>query len=126
MSAKQEVPPLDVTKIDFPSDKVTVGQMRRLQPESFTQANFVKLRGDEIPIVSAMCLEEMLAQKAYASAAGLPDPYPDDDRLESIRWLYDEYAQYGLSSGVKHTRELVRGFEKAAVQLAKAALGQSR
>lgn len=125
MAHRKEIPPLDLAAIELPSDQVTVGQMRRRQPDLFTQENFSRISGDDIGIVSAVCLEEMLAQKAHAAAASLSDPYPDNDRLEAITWLNDHYRDYGLSSGLKQTRELVRTFEAAAANQAKAAFGRS-
>jgi hypothetical protein len=110
-------PVLNVSAIDFPTDRLTLGQLRRFQPEVFET-----LDGDvtDIEALPTFDLERALARKSFALALGLPDPHPDDDRQVSIRTLDRDYRRYSLSSGLQSTQQLVREFERAAAEQAKA------
>ena len=123
---KTPVPTLDITRIDFPTDHLTIGHLRRLQPDpdvhSFAAGDLEKML--EVGVMPSMDVEQTLAQKAFAQAAGQPDP--GEDRLDLIRMLNDEYRRLKLSTGIHQTRQLVRDFEKAAAAQAKEYLGQSR
>lgn len=106
---------LDVSLLTFPSDKVTVGQIRRVQPSLFSPA---KAGGDNVYALAVLSAELLLAEKAYAEAAGLPEPWPAWPRKGLIESLQEDYQRYGLSSGVKQTLELVRRFEQDAANQA--------
>jgi hypothetical protein len=67
-----------------------------------------------------------LAKKAFAAAAGLPDPHPDDDRRESIIMLNEDYRRFGISTGLEQTRRLVSGFEAEAARQASVDRGRTR
>jgi hypothetical protein len=110
---------LDVSNITLPSDQVTVGQIRRIQPELFSPAMGGPI--DDVYILAVLSAELLLAEKAYAKAAGLPDPWPDWPRKGVVDSLDEDYRRYGLSTGLKQTHELVRNFER---QVAKQAEGR--
>jgi hypothetical protein len=65
-------------------------------------------------LFATIWLERVLAEKAFAAAAGLPDRHADDDRDGLIEDLHADYRRYGISQGLNQTRELVRRFESVA------------
>ncbi len=130
MSAEEEVPSLDLKSMPFPTDRVTISQQRRDQPNLFSEKGLFGSRGFDhavgLNILATMKSERVLARKAFAAAAGQADPCPDDHRLEVITLLSDDYVRLGISSGIHQTRLLVRDFETKAAQQAKSARGPSR
>jgi hypothetical protein len=118
-------PDIDYTRLSFPSDRLTVGAARAAFPHRFRtdRANFTDVE-------SLMAAERWLARRAFDLALGRPDPLRDDpvrgDRQELIGALADSYKRFGLSPGLKHTRELVKAFEAAAAGQAKEHLGRDR
>jgi hypothetical protein len=108
-------PGLDLLEIQFPSDAVTFGQMRKLQPDLFTPEGLVSGRVGDIVLLSAMYSEHQLAETAFAAALGLQDPHSQFDRRDLILCLNSDYLKYGISTGLQQTYQLVRDFERAAV-----------
>lgn len=117
----QHPPEIDFTRLSFPSDKLTIGAMRAAQPYRFS--------GDEVSLIDVAGLlttERWLARKAYAAALGQSDPYGDctlTEREGVIQGLADAYVMFGLSSGIKHTREMIKSLETAAAEQAKRHVG---
>jgi hypothetical protein len=113
-------PKLDLSTLAFPSDQVTIKELRSVQPHLFA--------GDDpdagavnpaVIVFATIAVERVLARKAFAAATGLPDPHPDEDRRELVRMLDSDYRRYGLSRGRHHTNQLVKSFEMAAADQAK-------
>ncbi|NUQ12169.1 MAG: hypothetical protein HUU26_07585 [Gemmatimonadaceae bacterium] len=100
--------------------------MRRHDPEVFTFDRLTDARADSIDAVATHGLELVLAERSYARAAGLSDPHPGDNRTETISLLNDAYKEYGLSTGMQQTRQLVRDFEAQAIRQAEKVRGRSR
>lgn len=121
---------LDHATMQYPTDSVSVGQLRDRFPELFNGKALYKneLNSATLDIVATMFIEQKLAAKAFAKAAGLPDPDPEPlvNRRERLRMLDEDYRRYGISSGPQHTRELVRTFEAAAAKQGQSARGHSR
>lgn len=127
MPAKERPLKLDLAAIDFPSDKVTLGEMRRLEPSMFVPGKFFQWHLDDVGIISTLDVEMVLAETAFAKRAKLPNPHPEVARSEAIAWLNDGYKECGLSSGLQQTKLLVREIESAAIRQAEQMLsGQSR
>jgi hypothetical protein len=126
LSAKQGEPRLDVSKIPFPGDSVTLGDMRAEQPREFGNPDCRHWHMDQVEAMHMLFDQVILAEKAYAKAIGRPDPHPDTSR----QWLYSrlnsDYKKYGISKGVQTTRVLLRGVEAAAEAQAKEYLGHAR
>ena len=119
-----DAPPIDFSRLTFPTDKLTVAAIRAADARHFTsdKPSFDAIAG-------TMETERMLARKAYAKALRQPDPYPDSGfthRAALVDALVGEYKTYGLSTGPKHTRELIRGIEAAATEQAQEHLGPRR
>lgn len=117
----------DLSSITFPSERITLGQMRKVEPEWFStdremlDNNLVVVHG-----INALRVEQILARKAWAEAIGLPDPDTFHSRATEVEYLTDIYKDYGISTGPQQTEELVRRFETEAAKLAKISAGQSR
>jgi hypothetical protein len=125
-------PRIEFSWIDYPSDKLTIQAIRTRDPEGWQQElpTFLsaKVWIDRDSLGSLLWLERALAHKAFNNRLGLPDPHPDPDwdRSELIRMLADDYQRYHMTTGIKHTEELVRGIENQAVAQAEKHLGISR
>jgi hypothetical protein len=121
MPADDDTPRCDTGAIAFPTDAITLGRMRHAEPHLFT----CQARRDgaisDCDALSTLAIEMRLAEKAFAVALGRPDPfpYPDDQRDLLIQDLDEAYREYGLSSGMQSTIELVRRFEAEAAGQAK-------
>jgi hypothetical protein len=113
---------LDLGKISFPSDALTIGMIRKALPDLFLQddPDFFKDEFGSVEVSGILRSERILAQRAFASALGRPDPYLEEpSRQEMIESLAESYKLFGLASGQQHTNQLVRAFENEAVDLAK-------
>jgi hypothetical protein len=107
---------LDLSRISFPTDRITLGQLRREEPAVFTSSHLLEGHLTDIGALSTLHVEITLAEKAFAKAAGRPDPHRDDNRRELIRLLDHDYRAYGMSAGLRSTQELVRAFESLAAK----------
>jgi hypothetical protein len=122
---KQTLVP-DFSTISFPSDRITIGQIRQEQPDTFAEDGLFTAHATYFLAISTVLCEQGLAKKAWAAALGQPDPEPNEDRLEQITMLNDDYVRYGLSTGIAKTREMVREFEKAVAKQALKSEGKGR
>lgn len=123
MPDKSDVPALDLSAIFFPTDSVTIGHMRRLKPELFRRLTDVSLF--DLGLAGAIAVETTLAEKAFVRAIPAPD-LNEESREELIEMLNVDYCEWGLSSGLNQTRELVRTFEIAAAAQARTPRGRAR
>lgn len=117
---------IDLSTISFPTDQITFGQLRKRFPNQFTMDAVQSNEPAKIIPVSALHLEMTLAKKAYAAAAGLPDPHPDDDRRMSIIMLNEDYCRFGISAGLQQTRRMVSEFETEAARQGNVRKGPTR
>lgn len=118
-----EPSPEEPSLVAFPSDAITLGQMRRHEPELFTLGAISK-RSD-CDAFATHWWERVLAENAVANAEGRQLPHPDVDREHVVtELLHEAYADYGLSRGIHETRRIVEQFEKDAVGKAKSQHGR--
>jgi hypothetical protein len=118
----QELEPTLAT-LAFPSDRVTLGQLRRRQPTIFDQASKFRIPAGSLEILATIHLENIVARRAFAAECNLADPSPTEDRRELIRLLDADYRRYGISSGIQQTRQLLRELESAARKQGREQLG---
>ena len=120
------VPVLNRSAIEFPSDRITIGEIRARQPEFFTGHLSKHQLLDLVP----MCmvdLENVLAERAFAATLRAPDPHQQDsDSRQLAHDLDSYYREWGISNGPEQSKELIRRFQQAAVSQAKAIRGISR
>jgi hypothetical protein len=128
MSAPE--PQLDLTKINFPTDRLSIKDLRTMFPEGFDRldqwgradgAEFFRDqsdRGYEI-LIWMLNTERKVAELAFNRATGRPQP---EDRSErSPGWVEEEkeelielLVKYGLATGPRHAEQQVRDIESQA------------
>lgn len=125
MGEETRTPRFDPKGIKFPTDAITLGRMRAEDPAIFTIRGMGKAVASEIDALLVHNVELQIADRAFELALGRPEPM-GDTRQDQIRMLNQAYKEYGLSSGMHQTRQLVRDIEAAAVEQAKQYKGQGR
>jgi hypothetical protein len=126
VSEPSSIPSLDLSKIQLPTDRVTLGAIRRRQPELLPSAGIASAkRLSDVQIFCAADAEIALAQKCFADELGLPDPRPNDDVGELKELLGAEYKRWDISSGPTHTEQLLRDLVADAQEQARL-LGRKR
>ena len=132
MSKKSEFPPIDLYSIDFPSDKVTLGQARKLDHAMngngvFRSSDILNsVNATDILSVIPLSYEMELAEKIYAKTLGLPDPNPLSTRADLVSILRDEWKEFGISGGSHQSTQMIRDIERAAIIQAKQHLSNGR
>jgi hypothetical protein len=126
MGEGAKTPRFDPTGIKFPSDAITLGQMRAREPGLFRPPALDRLGATGIDAIATHRWELRLAEKAFAEVLGLPNPIPNDDRRSVVEMLNRAYKLFGVSSGIQQTWQLVRDFESAAAEQARGIAGRSR
>jgi hypothetical protein len=132
-----ETPKIDLSRIDFPSDRITVKALRAARPGSgFDDKVAVYPEGKNAfdEFVACLSTERELAGKAFDAALqghdlkriGKGDHKPAWDRQEIVSALDSEYRAYGLSSGRQQSIQLIRQIEAQAVAQAEEHLGRGR
>ena len=110
----------------FPTEAITLGKIRQVEPEVFADRSFARVRADGIEAFALHHFEVLLAEKAFAKAASLPDPEPTVSRGEIFSLVSDAYPRYGICAGRQAARQLARSIEAAASKQARDALGIKR
>lgn len=91
---------------------MSFGQLRRYYKRGFSGVDLWKTPIAHVDLIVAHALELELAELAFAEAMG--QPTVNSSRRETVSQLNDAYKEYGISSGIHQTRQLIRGFESAA------------
>ena len=119
---------IDYTSIAFPSDSLTIRDLRRAHPDrfdvedgpSFFEGDAPDTAGDTVGMM--LYCERVLARTAYDAGARGRDHLADKhiiDRAAFVEDLAKLYKQYGIaSSGAISARHLIQGFEATAAQAA--------
>lgn len=126
MGEEAKAPRFDPTGIKFPSDAITLGQMRAREPNLFRPPVLDQLGATGIDALATHRWELRLAEKAFAEVLGLPNPLEGDDRRSVVEMLNRAFKLFGVSSGIQQTWQLVRDFESAAAEQAREIAGRSR
>lgn len=112
----------DPRLIPFPSDKITLGDLRRVEHESFAW-HALGNTGDN---ALAICeWEATLARNAFAQALGIKESN-FQEKMDILYFVNSAYKDHRLSPGIQETRELIRRVEQAARAQAEQLLGKSR
>jgi len=118
---------LDLREIEFPSDRITIGQLRRAFPKQFDvgfgpnddpQPRFF-FEGDRPSEVigNILYLERLIAAEVYASIVGCDSPADPGFGLKDMKKdLAKSYVIHGVS-GKHEASELVRDIERQATEL---------
>jgi hypothetical protein len=127
--SSRDQPTLDISRVAFPLDNVTIGTLRKANP-SFDRRDG-KLFDD---FEAGVLTERMIARQAFDAELNGVKPTRMGrlnlelalDRREWVNGMDQMYQQYGLSSGPRQSAELIRGIESQAVAQARALLGKPR
>jgi hypothetical protein len=118
-----DVPQIDLSKIQFPSDELTVKAIRRLWPESVDTEKEVELFTDEgyhggpgELLWSMLVMERDLARATFGAEYGREPEilYADHDVSLVADDLRKRYIEFGIASGQHHASQLIRGIESQA------------
>jgi hypothetical protein len=113
---------LDWSKIEFPSDRLTVGTIRRRHPEVFTRPDhgiaesLIRLLAFDI-----LSNEMDLAALAFAQSGGSAPPDLLVSRQEIVQTLLADYEAVGLGAGPASRQALIEKIESDAAILARSA-----
>lgn len=122
-------PPLDYidyTSLRFPSDRITIRDMRRAHPDRFDVEGgrrFAEPEDEEDFLVGTLIyMERLVARAAFEAALGKPGDLYAERALEKegcVEEMAEMYRRYGVSTGLEHTRQLLRDLESQAAQQAR-------
>ena len=117
---------LDFGTIAFPSDRLSIGELRKLHADLFdkglnrgktAQPQFFLAPGAELENLGNMLYcEREVAAHAYAKALGIKEP--ESKIADVVDELAMHYIRHGLASGTHHAAEFVRDIESQATHLA--------
>lgn len=126
-----ESPEIDVTKIDFPSDELTIKAIRQRWPKSIDKREdnpyvdgiprlLAQPTGEEL--FSMLKMERDLATATFNMELGREPPdlsYADFSIKSLAEDLSKLYIEFGLASGQHHADQLIRSIESQAVAQAR-------
>lgn len=82
-----DAPQCDLTQLEYPSDRITLGAMRRHEPPIFDRAFIYEESLSSVRAIATQFWEQVLAEKAFAKSLSMPDPHPTDGRSDIARML---------------------------------------
>ena len=120
---------LDFCKMRFATDRLSVGDLRRSRPKSFSSNSNEVLQSDPAieELIIVMSLERELAKIAFCQAANISDKdgkVKTSDRGEVVRLIFEDYARLGVTSGKIETKEWIRSIEGQAREQALAGISK--
>lgn len=104
----------DARKLTYPLDAVTFLAIRQNEPEYFNDPLASISMMGSCELFAAHQLELMLARKAFAQAAQLPDLHPNISRGEIAESLNEAYKHLRVSPGMHVTEHLIAAIETSA------------
>ncbi len=104
---------LDLSKINFPTDAITFGAIRRHEPGNVEWKSPPE-PPELLEIVAIHRFEQRLAEKAFAGAIGLEDPHPRYQRAEFVDALCDGYRSYKICKNDSEAKALAEKIEDDA------------
>jgi hypothetical protein len=118
-------PQINLDILDYPSDGLTVKQLRTLFPEQFREdgpSNFFSRenRSNSGLIEYIVVFERDLAKHAFDRVLGRSSEWMAPARPRDLRGhLADLYARFQIAQGPQEARQLIRDLEKAAAEQAR-------
>jgi hypothetical protein len=132
-------PRIDLTTIDYPSDKLTVRMMRNrfpkafdVEPESdsYTAGERRPLHRMSLDVALGPFIdnERILAEWAFKKAMGQPveDSEFPRDRETTLECLGNDYIKFGLARGEHEAQQMLRSIETQAIAQAREHGGRPR
>jgi hypothetical protein len=118
-------PDIDLTKFEFPTDKLTIKDLRRLYPgrldgRALSVDNPFKEGSIYEKLDDLLSCERMQAVHTYDQVRRNYREFGvyGEELEEARQELADLYIKFGIASGPAHAQELARGIERQAVQQA--------
>jgi hypothetical protein len=112
-----EIPKINFSRIDFPSDALSIKSLRRAHSPEFDvdiEPGFFlgdKGHGPDI-LTDLLQIEHLIAEAAYCRSMGIPPRESlDEDYIEELSRIY---IKYGIASGQHHVEQLIRSIETQA------------
>lgn len=105
---------VDLSKIAFPTDALTLGDLRKQELHSYEPVTIVEEGFPRTRIYRAIGWQGILAHKAYDATANESEPYPAYKRDEIVKALDEVYQEWRLSTGTHASMEMIRRIETAA------------
>jgi hypothetical protein len=133
-------PQIDFTRIEFPTDKLTIKDLRKTDPEAFDVEPAKKPgRPDHLwprplhrmsldtLLAATLDSERILAEMAFKTALGQPVKITGmGDREVIFENLGSDYVSLGVAGGEHEAHEMLRGIEAQAVAQARQHGGRPR
>ena len=127
------VPPIDFARIAFPSDNITLADLRRVHPKEFNTGGRNFFDGPQMgradsdwpqeALSEMLSIERMIASLVFKSVrqgkpqtSVLSSRWEDDEEL--IEALSGYYARYGVAHDPQETLRLIGAIEEQAAQQA--------
>ena len=128
---------IDFTTFSFPTDRLTVRDLRRKHPEGFDQplpeealgeirrGSRYRRRSLDVILGDLIDAEREVAERAFHNHLGSGQPdylrgTPDGSR----DCLISTYVEWGLATGEHHAEQLVRDLEAQAISQAERVVGK--
>lgn len=114
-------PHVDLTKIAFPSDRLTIKHLRNLYPKEFDEGratNFCRRPAEELNAM--LSYERGVATEAFETTMGRASPQSQNEYAQDREDVAEFLVQYGLASGPHQAEQMIRDIESQAVAQAKA------
>jgi hypothetical protein len=113
-------PHIDLLKINFPTDHLTVKAIR----QRFRRIDAGRLHDfDDIELPGMLSLERDLAKAAFDAVLNRRTVAMSGEEEEMLAGVY---ARYGLASGPHHAEQLIRAFQQEAADQARQHLPDQR
>jgi hypothetical protein len=126
-------PDLDLSKFDFPTDKLTIKDLRRLYPGRLDNRDVSMLEdcreGSVYEKMAELISEErIIAIDIYDQARGKKRPFGlrGKDLKDALEELAEDYIKFDLASGPTHAKELARSVKSQALRQAERHGGKGR
>ena len=121
-------------RLSFPSDRLTIKKLRELWPELDKPGWRGSLFADEVKLdlreelSNLLAWEEALCERAARVELSLSDyAIPDrEEEEQTIQDLAKAYQRLGLCTGPKEACEMIRDFQRAAVEQVMVGRGRVR
>lgn len=100
----------DLSSISFPTDNLTIGQLRKLYPKDFNAFPAAGRHFSFAESTAALVEQERIyATGVYAQAMGLKSVLLSKDEVETAaECIAADYQNFGLASGPEQAEQLIR------------------
>jgi hypothetical protein len=106
---------VDLTSIEFPSDRLSILDVRKLFPQHLDSPPSSETKAPSLDdlLGTLVGVERKLAESAFDAASGRTGRWARyrDSQREA---LASEYVRFGLAQGPNHADQLIRDFEARA------------